>query len=203
RLSQPFPRPGCRAQLARARAIQMLQRHLPVGPILAPIAFVAVLLTSFETLSPEAHRLAAIMAAVVVLWVTEALPLAVTALLGAAAAVAMRVAPAREVFAPFADPLMFLFIGAFILARAIFVHRLDRKVAYTVLSLPWVGARPSRVLFAFGLTTAGLSAWISNTATTAMMFGIGLSILHVMLGRNGRDGAATGGVDPRYATGLM
>lgn len=181
----------------------MLQRHLPVGPILAPIAFVAVLLTSFETLSPEAHRLAAIMAAVVVLWVTEALPLAVTALLGAAAAVAMRVAPAREVFAPFADPLMFLFIGAFILARAIFVHRLDKRVAFAVLSLPWVGARPSRVLFAFGLTTAGLSAWISNTATTAMMFGIGLSILSVMLPREDEGGAKIAGVDPRYATGLM
>lgn len=172
------------------------------GAILAPLVFVTVLMASFETLSPEAHRLAAIMAAVVVLWVTEAIPLTVTALLGAAMAVVLRVAPAREVFAPFADPLMFLFIGAFILARAIFVHRLDRRVAYAVLSLPWVGARPSRVLFAFGLTTAGLSAWMSNTATTAMMFGIGLSILHVMLNREGEDGVKTG-VDPRYATGLM
>ncbi|HLV26028.1 MAG TPA: DASS family sodium-coupled anion symporter [Gemmatimonadales bacterium] len=172
------------------------------GATLAPLVFVGVLMGSFETLSPEAHRLAAIMAAVVVLWVTEAIPLTVTALLGAAMAVVLRVAPAREVFAPFADPLMFLFIGAFILARAIFVHRLDRRVAYAVLSLPWVGARPSRVLFAFGLTTAGLSAWMSNTATTAMMFGIGLSILHVMLGNDGENGARTG-VDPRYATGLM
>jgi len=57
---------------------------------------------------------------VVVLWVTEALPLPVTALLGAAVCVVLGVAPAREVFAPFADPLMFLFIGAFILSRAIF-----------------------------------------------------------------------------------
>ncbi len=174
------------------------------GAILAPLAFIGVLMMSFETLSPEAHRLAAIMATVVVLWVTEAIPLTVSALLGAALAVVMRVAPAREVFAPFADPLMFLFIGAFILARAIFVHRLDRRVAHAVLSLPWVGARPSRVLFAFGLTTAGLSAWMSNTATTAMMFGIGLSILHVMLNRNGDQAEGGGtGVDPRYATGLM
>src|SRR5690606_36773811 len=114
----------------------------------------------------------------------------------------LRVAPAREVFAPFADPLMFLCIGAFILARAIIVHRLDRRVAYAVLSLPWVGAQPSRVLFAFGLKTAGLSAWMSNTATTAMMFGIGISILHVMLGKDRENGASTG-VDPRYATGLL
>lgn len=134
----------------------------------------------------------------VVLWVTEALPLPVTALLGAAACVVLQVASARDVFAPFADPLMFLFIGAFILARGIFLHGLDRRLAYAVLSLPWVGARPSRILFAFGGVTALISAWISNTATTAMMFGIGLAILTAL--RAPGNGAA---VDPRYSTALM
>jgi sodium-dependent dicarboxylate transporter 2/3/5 len=148
-----------------------------VGSILAPAAFVGLLALPFPALSPEAHRLAAVLAAVVVLWVTEALPLPVSALLGASACVLLQVAPAREVFAPFADPLMFLFIGAFMLARGIFLHGLDRRVAYAVLSLRWVGARPARILLAFGIATAMISAWISNTATTAMMFGIGLSIL--------------------------
>src|SRR5215213_2863872 len=136
-------------------------------------------------LSPAAHRLSAILGAVVVLWVTEALPLPVTALLGAAACVVLQVAPAKDVFAPFADPLMFLFIGAFILARAIFLHGLDRRFAYAVLSLPWVGARPSRILLAFGAVTTFISGWISNTATTAMMFGIGLSILAALRGPEG------------------
>ena len=149
-------------------------------------------------LSPGAHRLGAVLAAVVVLWVTEALPLPVTALLGATACVALQVAPAKEVFAPFADPLMFLFIGAFILARAIFLHGLDRRLAYAVLSLPWVGARPHRILLAFGGVTALISGWISNTATTAMMFGIGLSILAAI-----RIPGAGKTIDPRYATGLM
>jgi sodium-dependent dicarboxylate transporter 2/3/5 len=134
----------------------------------------------------------------VVLWVTEALPLSVTALLGAAACVVLGVAPAKEVFAPFADPLMFLFIGAFILSRGIFLHGLDRRVAYAVLSLPWVGARPARILLAFGAVTALLSGWISNTATTAMMFGIGLSILAAL-----RTPGAGATLDPRYATALM
>ena len=53
----------------------------------------------------------------------------VSALIGATACVILRVAPARDVFAPFADPLMFLFIGSFILARAIFIHGLDRRLA--------------------------------------------------------------------------
>ena len=169
-----------------------------VGSLLAPAVFVGLLAVPFPGLSPEAHRLAAILAAVVVLWVTEALPLPVTALCGAAACVLLQVAPAKEVFAPFADPLMFLFIGAFILARGIFLHGLDRRVAYAVLSLGWVGARPRRILLAFGIATAIISAWISNTATTAMMFGIGLSILAALQ-------APESGVkiDPRYATGLM
>jgi sodium-dependent dicarboxylate transporter 2/3/5 len=169
-----------------------------VGFFLAPAVFIALLALPLAGLSPAAHRLAAVMAAVVVLWVTEALPLPVTALLGAAASVVLDVAPAKEVFAPFADPLMFLFIGAFILARGIFVHQLDRRVAYAVLSLPWVGARPARILVAFGAATALISAWISNTATTAMMFGIGLSILAALQSRT-----AGNTMDPRYASALM
>jgi sodium-dependent dicarboxylate transporter 2/3/5 len=168
------------------------------GFLLAPAVFLALLVLPLPGLSPEAHRLAAVMATVVVLWVTEAIPLPVTALLGASACVVLEVAPAKEVFAPFADPLMFLFIGAFILARGIFLHGLDRRVAYAVLSLPWVGARPTRILVAFGAATALISAWISNTATTAMMFGIGLSILAALGSR--ATGAA---LDPRYASALM
>jgi sodium-dependent dicarboxylate transporter 2/3/5 len=169
-----------------------------IGAVLAPAVFLLVLALPLPDLSPAAHRLAAILAAVVVLWVTEALPLPVTALLGAAVCVLLNVAPAKEVFAPFADPLMFLFIGAFILSRAIFLHRLDRRLAYAVLSLPWVGARPSRILLAFGAVTALISGWISNTATTAMMFGIGLSILAAL-----KSPQAKGSIDPRYATALM
>ncbi|HEX2218899.1 MAG TPA: anion permease, partial [Gemmatimonadales bacterium] len=72
-----------------------------LGSLLAPAVFLALLLLPIPGLTPEAHRLAAVMAAVVVLWVTEALPLPVTALLGASACVVLEVAPAREVFAPF------------------------------------------------------------------------------------------------------
>src|SRR5918998_4147442 len=100
------------------------------GLLLAPAVFIVLLLLPLPALKPEAHRLAAVMAAVVVLWVTEALPLPVTALAGAAACVVMRVAPARDVFAPFADPLMFLFIGSFILPRALFLHHLHPRFAF-------------------------------------------------------------------------
>ena len=157
-----------------------------------------LLVLPMPALTPQAHRLAGVLGAVVVLWVTEALPLPVTALLGAAACVVLGVAPARDVFAPFADPLMFLFIGAFILSRAIFLHRLDRRVAFAVLGLRWVGARPARILVAIGAVTAAISAWISNTATTAMMYGIGMSILATLRSADERRA-----IDPRYPAALM
>ncbi len=170
-----------------------------LGLLVAPLLACLVYALDFPTLKPEAHRLAAVMSAVVVLWITEGLPMPVTALLGACACVILGVAPASNVFAPFAEPLMFLFIGSFILARAIYLHRLDQRLAYAVLSWPIVGARPSRILFAFGLVTATMSAWMSNTATTAMMFAIGMSILGFLFSHE----ATLGKVDRRYATGLM
>ncbi|HYH78367.1 MAG TPA: DASS family sodium-coupled anion symporter [Longimicrobium sp.] len=187
-------------QVLSERELRFERARRRVGAVLAPLAFAAILAAPLGGLRPEAHRLAAVMAAVIVLWITEALPMPATALLGSAACVVLRVAPAKEVFAPYADPLIFLFIGSFIIARAIFLHGLDRRVAFTVLTLPGIDGRPSRVLLAFGAVTALLSAWMSNTATTAMMFGIGLSILSAMKGTGG-DGRPA--IDPRYATGLM
>ena len=128
-------------------------------------------------LSYEAQALAAILLAVVALWITEALPLPVTALLGAVACVIAGVAPAKEVFRPFAEPLVFLFIGSFMLAEAIRVHGLDRRLAYSVLAIPWVGERPQRLLAAVAVVCAVISACISNTATTAMMVAIIMGIL--------------------------
>jgi sodium-dependent dicarboxylate transporter 2/3/5 len=187
------------APLSKAEArFESVRRR--VGLTIAPALFLGLLCAPLSGLNGEAHRLAAILAAVVALWVTEALPIPVTALLGAALCVVLRVAPAQQVFAPFADPLMFLFIGSFMLARAIFSHHLDRRVAYAVLSLRWVDARPARMLFAFGAVTTFMSAWISNTSSTAMMFAIGLSILSFLFDR-GRSGGPP--IRSSYATGMM
>ena len=194
---EPGPEPRERLSEGEERFERLRRR---AGLIAAPAVFALLLLLPLPGLSSPAHHLAAVMATVMVLWVTEALPMPVTALLGVTACVVLRVAPAKEAFAPFADPLMFLFIGSFILARAIFVHHLDRRLAFGVLSLRWVGGRPSRILFAFGAVTAFISAWISNTATTAMMFAIGMSIL-AFLYDNEKEGGSR--ISRRYATGLM
>lgn len=155
---------------------QFNRRRRAVGFVLGPAVMLAVLVAPLE-LTPSAHRLSAIMALMFIFWVTEALPVAVTALLGPTLAVVLRVVPAKEAFAPFADPIIFLFIGSFILAEAMYVHRLDRRIAFTALASRGTGGRPLRILVVFGAVAATLSMWISNTATTAMLYPIGLSIV--------------------------
>ncbi len=186
---------GEQAISAAEERFELLRRR--AGLVLAPLAFAAVWSAPL-TVAPPAHRLAAVLAAVVVLWITEAIPMAMTAFLGVAAAVVLRVAPATQAFAPFADPLIFLFIGTFMLAQAIFHHGLDRRFAYAILGLRAVGARPGRVLAAYALVACGLSMWISNTATTAMMFPIGISLLHAL--ESGEHGSR---LPPAYGTVLL
>ncbi len=169
------------------------------GFFLAPVVFLAIYFAPLN-LKPEAHSLAAIIAVVIIFWICESLPMPVTALIGAALCVLFKVADAKTVFAPFADPLMFLFIGSFIIARAIFLHDLDKRFAFGVLSLKIIGARPSRILFAFGAVTAFISAWISNTATTAMMFAIGMSILAFLFKQEKETGIK---ISRNYATAMM
>ena len=128
--------------------------------------------------------------------------MAVTALLGPILAVVFGVAGAREALAPFADPIIFLFIGSFILAEAMFVHGVDRRIAYTALASRFVGASAPRVLVVYGAVAVGLSMWISNTATTAMMFPIGLSLVNHLMRVTPRGDAARRSVQ-RFALGLM
>ncbi len=153
------------------------RRRRTAGFIIAPLVF-AALLAIPSGLPFAARRLGAILLMMVVLWITEALPLSVTALLGPVLAVVLGVAPVRTVFAPFADPIIFLFIGSFMLAEAMFVHGLDRRIAYTTLASRLVqGGGSGRIIVAYGGVCAVLSMWLSNTATTAMMFPIGLSLV--------------------------
>jgi sodium-dependent dicarboxylate transporter 2/3/5 len=165
------------------------RRRRTVGLFLGPAVLLTLLIAPLP-LADAPHRLAAILAMMVVLWITEALPLAVTALIGPVLAVVLRVVPARTAFAPFADPIIFLFIGSFMLAEAMFVHGLDRRIAFSALSSRLVGGSPVRILMVFGGVSALISMWVSNTATTAMMFPIGLSIVaHLTHGREADRGS--------------
>ena len=163
--------------------LQFNRRRQTAGLVIAPVLFVALLLVPMN-IPPAAQRLSAVLAMMIVLWMTEAMPLAATALLGPTLAILLQVAPARAVFASFADPIIFLFIGSFMLAQAMFVHGLDRRIAFTALTSPWIGRSGLRLVIVYAVVGCVLSMWMSNTATTAMLFPLGLAVI-AELGRTG------------------
>ncbi len=147
------------------------------GLFVGPALFIALLLVPAGGLSPEAHRLGAVLGWVLVYWISEAIPIPATALLGPVLCVLLGIAEATAVFAPFAHPIVFLFLGSFLLAEAMIVHRLNERIALAVLSVSWLTARPWRLALAIGSIPLALSMWISDSATTAMIYPILLGIL--------------------------
>ena len=178
-------------------------RH-KAGLFLGPLAALILYLFPMPGLSSQAHVLAAVIGWVVVWWITEPIPIPATALLGASLCVVTGVTNAKTALAPFADPIIYLFLGSFILARAMSVHALDKRFAYSILSWRLVGSSSGRILFVFGAVCAFLSMWVSNTATTAMMFPIGLGVLSAMadmISRQTNKEVSIGRL--RFSTGLM
>lgn len=152
-----------------------------VGLIAAPLVFLALLLAPMPGLSEQAHSLAAITAMTVILWVTEAIPLPAAALMGPALAAVLGVTSPKEALAAFADPLIFLFMGGFMLAAALSRHRFDRRAALWLIARPIVNGSPARALVAIAAISFVFSMWISNTATTAMLIPVALGLHGTML----------------------
>lgn len=175
-----------------------------IGLLAAPVVFVLIWFWPVPALAEPAHRLLAIFGLVVTLWITEAIPLAVTALLGPTLCVVCGVGGEKEIFKSFGNPIIFLFLGSFLLAEAMFHHGLNRRIAFHILGRPWIGRSPARILAAFGAITGFLSMWISNTTAAAMMFPIGVAILSEMARQQSRvEGREVKFTELRFGTGLM
>ncbi len=114
---------------------------------------------------------------VFVWWIGEAIPLPVTALLVPVLGIIFEVVTPKNAFAPFASEIIFLFMGSFIIARAISLHGLDRRFANFLLSLKFLRGRVLPSIFMLGLSAWMLSMWISNTATAAMLTPLSLGLL--------------------------
>ncbi|MFA5011068.1 MAG: DASS family sodium-coupled anion symporter [Ignavibacteria bacterium] len=148
-----------------------------LGLFLGPVIFVIFYFLPYSSISYQAHTLAAIILWVIVWWITEAVPIPATSLIGAVLCVVFNVADVKKIFAPFADPIVFLFLGSFIIASAMSKHGIDKRFALKILSLKYVGRSTGRILFTFGAITAFISMWISNTAATAMMLPIAIGVV--------------------------
>jgi len=140
-------------------------------------------------------RVAAVAALLAIFWLTEAAPISVTALLPIVLFPTLGVSPVAAAAAPYADPIVFLFLGGFLIALAIERWNLHRRIALTVLSS--IGAREDLQIGGFMLATAALSMWVSNTATAALMLPVAMSVVP-----RGPDGAVQPGKGP-FATALL
>jgi sodium-dependent dicarboxylate transporter 2/3/5 len=126
-------------------------------------------------LEPRAHATLVVLFAVGGLWLTEALPLGASALLVPVLGILLGAAKPAEAFSGFGDPIVFLFLGTFLLTDAASRHGLDRRLADRVIGSPWVRASPARLLFAIALLGCVVSAWVNNTATTAMLLPLAMT----------------------------
>jgi solute carrier family 13 (sodium-dependent dicarboxylate transporter), member 2/3/5 len=176
-----------------------------VGLFLAPVAALIFLALPLD-MEPQQQTLGGVLLGVIVLWISEAVPIPIGGLLGVGAVVLLGVAPADDVLEPFGSSTVFTFIGAFILAQAMLTHGLARRFAFRILSLPGVGRTTNRVIIAFGAITCLLSAFVSNTATVAMMLPTALGILAVIANLMQERGVVREGFDPtrlRVGVALM
>jgi sodium-dependent dicarboxylate transporter 2/3/5 len=111
-------------------------------------------------------------------WVTEALPMPVVALIPLIAFPLLSIAGLKTVAQSYGDQIIFLFMGGFMLGLAIEKWNLHRRIALGIVKI--TGTSGNRIVLGFILATGFISMWISNTATTMMMFPIALSVIHVM-----------------------
>ena len=134
-----------------------------------------LLLPAPAGLDAAAWRTAAVGSLMAVWWITEALPIAATALVPLVLFPLLGIADIDGAATPYANPLIFLFMGGFIIAQAMQTWNLHRRIALGIVQ--GVGVNPSSIVVGFILASAFLSMWVSNTATALMMLPIGLSII--------------------------
>ncbi len=150
-----------------------------VGLVLGPVLAAALLAAPApQGLDILAWRTAAVAVLMAVWWASDALPVAVTALLPLVLFPLLDVASMRDAAAPYANPLIYLFLGGFLIALAAERWSLHRRIALLVLSR--IGSAPRVMIGGFMLITAFLSMWISNTATTVMMLPVALAVVPLL-----------------------
>lgn len=139
----------------------------------------AVLILIFVNLDPQKPEITATLAVAVwmaVWWMTEAVPVAVTALLPVILFPVFGVMNGKEVSSEYFNSIIFLFVGGFLVALAMEKHNLHKRIALKILSM--TGSGYGKILFGFMFSTAFLSMWMSNTATAMMMVPVAMSLIY-------------------------
>jgi sodium-dependent dicarboxylate transporter 2/3/5 len=146
------------------------------GLVLGPLLFFIIShLNYLDSLSPEAWKVLGVAAWMVTWWITEATPMAVAALLPIILFPALDVFELAEATAPYASPIIFLFMGGFFIALGLEEHGLHKRLALNLVK--FTGTSANGIILGFMLATGFLSMWISNTASAIMMLPIAVTVI--------------------------
>lgn len=175
--------------------------HSRAGLLLGPALFLLILLLPRPAgMSESGQNAAAVLALMGVWWISEATNIALTAMLPLALFPLLGVMSAGEVSGYFANHIVFLYVGGFIIALGMEKWNLHRRVALeTILRF---GTEPPRIVLGFMTATAFLSMWISNTATTMMMLPIAIAVVN-QLAEFAEAGPGAGPEKVRTTFGLV
>lgn len=154
-----------------------LSRRL-LAILLGVVLFLLVLLVNPLHLDDKANKILAVAALMITWWIGEAMPLYVVALFPLVLFPLMQIASLEDTAVPYANPVIFLFMGGFMIGLAIEKWNLHKRIALNIVRI--TGTSGNRIILGFILSTGFLSMWLSNTATTMMMYPIALSVIHVI-----------------------
>ncbi len=155
-----------------------------LGWVLGPLALLATLvLAPPDGLSVMGWRTAGAALLMAIFWICEPIPIPATALLPLILFPALGLGDITQTAAPFANPIIYLFLGGFLIAIAMQRWNLHQRIAINLIGA--LGAQPRHIILGFLLSSALISMWVSNTATTLMMLPIALSVVHLLPGGAG------------------
>lgn len=166
----------------------MLQSNKQITALLAShLLSIIMFWLNPMALDANANKVASIGLLMVLCWVTEAMPMPVVALLPLVLFPLFGIAKMDSVAASYSNPVIYLFLGGFLIGLAIEKWHLHKRIALNIVQV--TGTAGNRIVLGFILATGFLSMWLSNTATTMMMYPIAMSVIQVME-ENGEKGSA-------------